>query len=70
MSTAGRREKKARLRERLRRKRAILLAFSGGKDSFFLLREATRALGEANVFAYFVHTPFTGEAARERVAAS
>jgi len=68
MSPADRREKKSRLRQYLRRKRAILLAFSGGKDSFFLLREATLALGEANVFAYFVRTPFTGEAALERVA--
>jgi uncharacterized protein len=62
------REKKALLRERLKRQGNILLAFSGGKDSFFLLRSALEALGAANVFAYFVHTPFTGQAARERVA--
>jgi uncharacterized protein len=62
------REKKALLHERLKRQGRILLAFSGGKDSFFLLRQATLALGEANVSAYFVNTPFIGEAARDRVA--
>jgi len=62
------REKKALLHERLKRQGNLLLAFSGGKDSFFLLQSAREALGAANVFSYFVHTPFTGEAARERVA--
>ena len=62
------REKRASLHERLKRQGNILLAFSGGKDSFFLLQAALEALGTANVLAYFVHTPFTGEAARERVA--
>jgi len=62
------REKKALLRERLKRQGSMLLAFSGGKDSFFLLQAALEALGAANVLAYFVNTPFTGEAARERVA--
>jgi len=62
------REKKASLHERLKRQGNMLLAFSGGKDSFFLLQAALEALGSANVLAYFVHTPFTGEAARERVA--
>ena len=61
------RGKKARLREDLKRQGRVLLAFSGGKDSFFLLREACRALGKANVFAYFVTTPFTGGAALDRV---
>ena len=62
------REKKALLHERLKRQGSMLLAFSGGKDSFFLLQAALEALGPANVLAYFVHTPFTGEAARQRVA--
>ena len=65
---ASLREKKALLHERLKRQGRILLGFSGGKDSFFLLRQATLALGEANVSAYFVNTPFIGEAARARVA--
>jgi len=62
------REKKALLHERLKRQGRILLGFSGGKDSFFLLRQATLALGEANVSVFFVNTPFSGEAARARVA--
>lgn len=68
MTARNVRDKKALLRERLKRQGNLLLAFSGGKDSFFLLQSAREALGAANVFAYFVHTPFTGEAARERVA--
>ncbi|MBU4268860.1 MAG: hypothetical protein KJ808_08465 [Acidobacteria bacterium] len=67
-TTRNFREKKASLHERLKRQGNMLLAFSGGKDSFFLLQAALKALGTANVLAYFVHTPFTGEAARERVA--
>jgi len=62
------RDKKALLRERLKRQGSMLLAFSGGKDSFFLLQSALEALGAANVLPYFVSTPFTGEAARQRVA--
>lgn len=62
------RAKKALLHESLKRHGRILLGFSGGKDSFFLLHQATLALGEANVSAYFVNTPFIGEAARARVA--
>jgi uncharacterized protein len=46
----------------------MLLGFSGGKDSFYLLQAGREALGPANVFAYFVTTPFIGEAAHERVA--
>jgi len=61
------REKKALLHERLKRQGRILLGFSGGKDSFYLLRQAGLALGEANVSAFFVNTPFIGEAARARV---
>jgi uncharacterized protein len=45
----------------------LLVAFSGGKDSFFLLQTAIETLGKANVFPYFVITPFTLSAARERV---
>ena len=61
------RRKKARLREILAGSGRILVAFSGGKDSFFLLREAVAALGRDNVAARFVTTPFLGEAARARV---
>jgi uncharacterized protein len=61
------RRKKALLREILRRHGSILVAFSGGKDSFFLLNEAVAALGRENVAPFFVATPFNHESARARV---
>lgn len=65
---SGMRGKKDLLRKALKRHGRIMVGFSGGKDSFFLVREATKVLGAANVFAYFVRTPFTGEASLERIA--
>jgi uncharacterized protein len=62
------REKKARLRQLLKHHGRMLLAFSGGKDSFFLLQEASAALGADNVCACFVNTPFTRQGAHERLA--
>jgi uncharacterized protein len=61
------REKKARLHAGLQRCGSVLVAFSGGKDSFFLLREAIAALGMDRVVPFFVATPFNGEAARSRL---
>jgi uncharacterized protein len=61
-------EKKALLRKQLKAYGRLLVAFSGGKDSFFLLQTAIETLGTANVFPYFVITSFTLAAARERVA--
>jgi uncharacterized protein len=66
--TANLTAKKAFLRDRLKAYGRLLVAFSGGKDSFFLLQTARETLGAANVFPFFVSTPFTLEAARERVA--
>jgi uncharacterized protein len=60
-------EKKTLLRYRLKAYGRLLVAFSGGKDSFFLLHMASETLGAANVLPYFVSTPFTQAAARERV---
>lgn len=60
-------DKKALLRNRLETYGRLLVAFSGGKDSFFLVQTAIETLGAANVFPYFVCTPFTLTAARERV---
>jgi uncharacterized protein len=59
--------KKAALRRQLKEYGKVLVAFSGGKDSFFLLQTAIETLGAANVHPYFVTTPFTLTAARERV---
>jgi uncharacterized protein len=60
-------QKKALLREQLNACGRLLLAFSGGKDSFYLLQTAIETLGADNVFPYFVNTSFTLAAARERV---
>ncbi len=61
--------KKALLHENLRRCGSVLVAFSGGKDSFFLLREAVAALGGEQRRAFFRRDPVQpGEAARARVA--
>ena len=59
--------KKTLLRKLLNEYGRLLVAFSGGKDSFFLLQTARETLGPANVLPYFVRTPFTLDAARERV---
>ncbi|MCX6557338.1 MAG: ATP-dependent sacrificial sulfur transferase LarE [Candidatus Aminicenantes bacterium] len=59
--------KKAWLRRQLQEYGKVLVAFSGGKDSFFLLQAAREILGPANVLPFFVRTPFTLGAARERV---
>lgn len=62
------RAKMERLHAILKGHGRVLVGFSGGKDSFFLLREAEKALGHGNVAAVHVSTPFSGEAARSRVA--
>jgi uncharacterized protein len=59
--------KKARLITALKRCSRILVAFSGGKDSFFLAREASLALGRGRVVVCTVETPFSGEGARARL---
>jgi len=56
------------LQAQLRTYGKLLVAFSGGKDSFYLLQTAIETLGAANVFPYFVITSYTLTAARERVA--
>jgi uncharacterized protein len=60
-------QKKVLLHQQLKAYGRLLVAFSGGKDSFFLLQTAIETLGAANVFPYFVSTPFTLAAARERI---
>lgn len=44
------------------------IAFSGGKDSFFLLKIAVQTLGRENVTAFFVQTDLLGENDKKRVA--
>jgi uncharacterized protein len=61
-------QKKALLREQLEAYGRLLIAFSGGKDSFYLWQTASEILGTANVFPFFVRTPFTLAATMERVA--
>lgn len=61
-------QKKALLRVQLKSYGRLLVAFSGGKDSFYLLQTAIETLSAANVFPYFVVTPFTLAVAKERVA--
>jgi uncharacterized protein len=61
------RRKRSLLREGLQRSGSVLVGFSGGKDSFFLLREAVAALGPERAVPVFVATPLNGEAARARV---
>ena len=60
------RAKIGRLHAILKRHHRVLIGFSGGKDSFFLLREAAAALGPGHVAAIHVVTPFSGEGSRAR----
>ena len=61
-------EKKSVLGARLKACGRLLVAFSGGKDSFFLWQAADKTLGTANVLPYFIVTPFTQASTLERVA--
>jgi pyridinium-3,5-biscarboxylic acid mononucleotide sulfurtransferase len=55
------------LKTRLKRYGKVLVAFSGGKDSFFLLKAAVEALGKENAVACFVTTGFSTGNDRKRV---
>ncbi len=68
MKKKGFASKKKLLQERLRAYGKVLVAFSGGKDSFYLLKTALETLGKANVFPYFVHTSFISSGSLHRVA--
>ncbi len=59
--------KKTRLHAALQRCGRVLVAFSGGKDSFFLAREAVAELGKGNVASCTVETPFSGQGTRARL---
>ena len=51
----------------LRKYDRVLVAFSGGKDSFFLLKIAVETLGKENVFAIFIKTAFSTRNDQKRV---
>jgi uncharacterized protein len=58
-----------RVKERLKSlgKGKAAVAFSGGKDSFFLLKIAVETLGKENVSAFFVKTAFSTQNDEKRV---
>ena len=59
--------KQARLDAALERCGSLLVAFSGGKDSFYLARRAAAVLGGEKVVVCHARTQFTGAQAAERV---
>jgi uncharacterized protein len=56
-----------RLKSNLQSMKKAAIAFSGGKDSFFLLKMAVQTLGLENVTAFFVQTDLLGENDKKRV---
>ncbi len=62
-------EKKiARLTEIIGEFTSVMIAFSGGKDSFFLLQTALEVLGRDKVKTVFVNSDFIGDSDHERLA--
>lgn len=61
------RTKRKKLAELLCGYSSVLVALSGGKDSFFLARSAIDVLGPAKVTACFARTSFISESSRKRV---
>jgi uncharacterized protein len=55
------------VKERLKPLGKAAVAFSGGKDSFFLLKLAVDTLGKENVTAFFVKTGFSTQNDEKRV---
>lgn len=60
-------DKIKKLRQRLMEFPQVLIAFSGGKDSFFLLKYSLETLGKKNVMAIFVNNRFITPNDRKRV---
>ncbi len=67
MTTMTLEQKTARLKEILSAYSDVAVAFSGGKDSFFVLEAALDVLGKGHVTAFFVDSIFTAEADRQRL---
>jgi pyridinium-3,5-biscarboxylic acid mononucleotide sulfurtransferase len=55
------------VQEQLRALKRVLVAFSGGKDSFFLLKIAVETLGKENVTACHVKTGFSTRNDQKRI---
>ena len=60
-------EKIGRVQTKLKALERVVVAFSGGKDSFFLLETAVETLGKENVTACCVKTGFSSKNDRKRV---
>ena len=60
-------EKLDDLKNRVRALKKVVVAFSGGKDSFFLLKIAVETLGKQNVIAFFVETDLLCKNDKKRV---
>lgn len=55
------------VKSKLRSLKKAAVAFSGGKDSFFLLKIAVETLGKGNVIAFFVETDLLCKNDKKRV---
>lgn len=60
-------EKISLLKLNLSRMGSVMVAFSGGKDSYFLLKSAIDTLGKENTRAIFIHSMFTSQLDIQRV---
>ena len=60
-------EKIERVKERLRALGNVIVAFSGGKDSFFLLKIALETLGKENTIAFNVRSIFSTQNDARRI---
>lgn len=60
-------EKIEELQRKLKAFKRVLVAFSGGKDSFFLLKTAVETLGKENVAACHVKTGFSSKNDQKRM---
>jgi uncharacterized protein len=60
-------EKIVEVQAKLRALKRVLVAFSGGKDSFFLLKTAVETLGKENVAACHVKTGFSSKNDQKRM---
>ena len=56
-----------KVKDNLKQLKKVVVAFSGGKDSFFLLKLAVETLGKANVIAFYVRTDLLCENDEKRV---